>query len=297
MEREQIISILHEDRFVDKTPRAIYATLLDEGKFVCSIRTFYRILASLNELRERRNIIRRHKYEKPELLATAPNQVWSWDITKLKGPEKWTYYYLYVIMDIFSRTTVGWMVAPSETAGQAKELIAETCWRQKIDRNKLTIHSDRGSSMTSKTVAQLLADLGIEKSLNRPHVSNDNPFSESQFKTLKYQPTFPKRFGSIEDARSFCRQFFDWYNHEHYHSGIALMTPATVHSGKAAECSRRRQRVLDEAFRRTPERFVKGRPLTLKLRPEVWINPPAEKQNVSDERIATIRGGVFIGAV
>lgn len=229
---------------------------------------------SARQVRERRNILRHPEYAKPELLATAPNQVWSWDITKLKGPQKWTYYYLYTILDIFSRYAVGWMVAPRESAQLAEQLIEETCERQRICANELIIHSDRGSAMTSKVVAQLLADLGVTKSLNRPHVSNDNPYSESHFKTLKYHPTFPSRFGSIEDARSFSRGFFDWYNDEHRHSGIALMTPATVHYGRATDCNRERQQVLSIAYEQHPERFVRGLPSPIELPTAAWINPP-----------------------
>lgn len=266
--------MLHEDRFVDKAPAEIYAALLDEGVYLCSIRTMYRILNEHGEVKERRNVLRHPEYTKPELLATAPNQVWSWDITKLKGPVKWTYYYLYVILDIFSRHVVGWMIAHRENAELAETLISETCERQEIDKDQLLIHSDRGSPMTSKAVALLLSDLGVTKSLSRPHVSNDNPFSESHFKTLKYQPTFPKNFGSIEDARAFCQYFFDWYNNEHYHSGIALLTPAMVHYGSAEECNRQRQEVLSAAFDAHPERFVSGHPKVLQLPKEVWINPP-----------------------
>lgn len=266
--------VLHEDRFVDKPPAEIYAALLDEGVYLCSIRSMYRILNENGEVKERRNILRHPEYTKPELLATAPNQVWSWDITKLKGPVKWTYYYLYVILDIFSRHAVGWMIAHRENAELAETLIRETCERQEIDQDQLLIHSDRGSPMTSKAVALLLSDLGVTKSLSRPHVSNDNPFSESHFKTLKYRPTFPKNFGSIEDARAFCQYFFDWYNNEHYHNGIALLTPAMVHYGSAEECNRERQNVLSKAFDAHPERFVSGHPKVLQLPKEVWINPP-----------------------
>jgi putative transposase len=295
-DREKVVAVLHEDRFVDKAPREIYAALLDEGIYLCSVSTLYRILRERNEVRERRNIIRHPKYKKPELIAVAPNQVWSWDITKLKGPVKWTYYYLYVILDIFSRHAVGWMVARRETAELASDLIGETCMRQGIDKDELTIHSDRGPAMTSKTVALLMADLGVTKSLNRPHVSNDNPYSESQFKTLKYQPTFPEHFGSIEDARAFCRQFFDWYNNEHYHSGIALMTPAMVHYGLAESCNRDRQEVLWRAYDAHPERFVRGRPKVLELPTAAWINPP-ETALVEAVAPATAHGGVIIGAV
>lgn len=260
---------------MDKAPTAVYAKLLDEGRFLCSPSTMYRILRANKEVKERREQLRHPEYKKPELIAIAPNQVWSWDITKLLGPVKWTYYYLYVIIDIYSRYTVGWMIASRETGTLAKEFIGQTCARQGISEDQLVIHSDRGTSMTSKTVALLLADLGVTKSLSRPQVSNDNPYSESHFKTLKYQPMFPKRFGSIEDARAFCRRFFDWYNNEHYHSGIALMTPATVHHGRAQECDANRQIILSSAFAEHPERFVNGAPKTLILPEAAWINPPS----------------------
>lgn len=274
-EKKKVIDTFHELRFADKSPAAVYAALLDDGIYLCSISTMYRILRTQGENRERRPIINRPNYQKPELLATAPNQVWSWDITKLKGPVKWTYYYLYVILDIYSRYVVGWLIAPRESAELAKHLIEQTCDRQRVRNSNLIIHSDRGTSMTSKTVAMLYSDLGITKSLNRPHVSNDNPYSESQFKTLKYQPTFPGRFGSLEDARGFCKSFFDWYNNDHYHSGIALMTPATVHFGLAEACNEQRQQILEAAFASHPERFVRGVPRTIPLPEAAWINPPA----------------------
>lgn len=289
-ERQNVLSVLHEDRFADKAPAEVYAALLDAGIYLCSIRTMYRILHEHGEVKERRNQLRHPQYTKPELLATAPNQVWSWDITKLKGPVKWTYYYLYVILDIFSRHAVGWMVATRETAELAKILISETCTRQSIDQDQLLIHSDRGSPMTSKAVALLLSDLGITKSLSRPHVSDDNPYSESQFKTMKYRPTFPERFGSIEDAREFCKRFFNWYNNEHYHTGIALMTPATVHYGLAEQCTNRRQEILSNAFDAHPERFVKGAPKVLQVPQEAWINPPKRDNQDATTSSITIIG-------
>ena len=225
-EREEVLGALHCERFVDKAPAQVWATLLDEGTYLCSIRTMYRILEEHGEVRERRNQRRHPNYTKPELLAEAPNQVWSWDITKLRGPVKWTYYYLYVILDIFSRYVVGWMLAHRESAALAQRLIAESCRKQDIEPDQLTVHADRGSSMRSKSVAFLLADLGVTKTHSRPYVSNDNPYSESQFKTLKYCPQFPSRFGSIQDSRLFCCGFFDYYNFYHKHSGIGLMTPA-----------------------------------------------------------------------
>lgn len=273
-ELQRVLDVLHEVRFLDKSPAQIYATLLDEGTYICSISTMYRILRTLGEVKERRSLINRKQCQRPELVATAPNQVWSWDITKLRGPAKWTSYYLYVILDIYSRHAVGWLIAHRESAELAKHLIAETCSRQGVRATDLVIHSDRGTAMTSKAVAMLLADLGVTKSFNRPHVSNDNPYSESHFKTLKYHPQFPGRFGSIEDARAFCKFFFDWYNNEHRHAGIALMTPSTVHYGQAESCSYQRQVVLNRAFRRHPERFVRGMPRTMALPTAAWINPP-----------------------
>jgi len=273
-ESKQVLDLLNEERFMDKAPAEVYAKLLDEGRYLCSISTMYRILRANRQVRERRDQCRHPKYKKPELLAVAPNEVWSWDITKLKGPEKWTSYYLYVIMDIFSRYVVGWMIAPSQTGPLAEALISQTCSRQGIEPERLTIHSDRGTPMTSKVVALLLSDLGVTKSLNRPYVSDDNPYSESQFKTLKSHPTFPERFGSIEDARAWCQGLFKWYNNEHYHGGIALMTPATVHYGRAEHCNANRQDVLSSAHIRHPERFVKGQPKTIALPKEAWINKP-----------------------
>lgn len=277
-ERGQVLSVLHEPRFVDKAPGQVYATLLDEHRYICSISTMYRILRTNREVRERRNIARHPEYKKPELLATGPNQVWSWDITKLRGPQKWNHYHLYVITDIYSRYVVGWMVAPRESAELAKELIRKTCQRQGVNQNELVIHSDRGPSMNSRTVAQLLADLGVTKSLSRPHVSNDNPYSESLFKTLKYCPPFPDRFGCIADARAFLRKFFAWYNNDHKHSGIALMTPFTVHYGFAAQCNRIRSAALLQAFAAHPERFVKGKPKPLELPKAAWINEPKKTE-------------------
>ncbi len=278
-ERQSVVDILHSERFVDKAPRQIYATLLDEGKYHCSIRTMYRILSAEHGcVTERRKQVQRPRYSKPELLATHQNQVWSWDITKLKGPAKWTYFHLYVIIDIYSRYVVGWMVAESEKTALAKRLIQESCLKQSIQKGQLTIHADRGSSMKSKGVAFLLADLGITKTHNRPHVSNDNPYSESQFKTLKYCPEFPKRFGSIQDARQFCQDFFNWYNYEHRHTGIALLTPEQVHYGLADEVQNTRTQVLQTAYKKHPSRF-KGRiPKVAQLPEAVWINRPSPEE-------------------
>jgi putative transposase len=274
-ERGDVLAVLHEGRFVDKAPAEVYAALLDAGRFLCSIRTMYRVLADAHEVRERRDQLRHPRYQKPELLATAPNQVWSWDITKLLGPVKWTYYYLYVVMDIFSRYVVGWTVAESESNALAQRLLAESCDKQRIVPGQLTIHSDRGSSMRSKAVALLLADLGVTKSHSRPNVSDDNPYSESQFKTLKYRPDFPERFGSVQDARAFCRPFFGWYNTEHHHSRLALLTPDAVHYGRAAAVLAARADALAKAYASHPERFVRRAPRPALPPAAVWINPPA----------------------
>lgn len=277
-EKSYVLSILNSERFVDQSPYEVYATLLDEGKYYCSIRTMYRILEEANEVRERRHQRRHGNYKKPELLATATNQVWSWDITKLKGPKKWTYFFLYTILDIFSRYVVGWMVAERETATLAEQLIEETCLAQKIERHTLTIHADRGSPMKSKTVAMLCADLGVTKTHSRPYTSNDNPYSESQFKTLKYRPDFPERFGCIQDARQFLRSFFNWYNHEHHHSGIALLTPACVHFDLSKQTLAKRATVLKAAFEKNSARFKHKVPSPVKLPEAVWINKPENNQ-------------------
>lgn len=269
------MEVLHCPLFVDQAPVAVYHALLDRGRHLCSPRTMYRLLKQAGEVRERRNQLRHPSCQRPELLATGPNQVWSWDITKLRGPVKWTYYYLYVILDVYSRQVVGWMLAERESAGLARRLIRETAEKQGIDANQLTLHSDRGAPMVSQTVDQLLTTLGIVPSFSRPRTCTDNPFSESHFRTLKYQPEFPGRFGSYEDALSFCRRFFHWYNHEHYHSGIAYLTPATVHEGRADQVRTERQRVLDRAYQDHPERFVNKRPTPPELPAAVWINPPA----------------------
>ena len=275
-ERQQVIDILHSDRFVDDTPYQVYATLLDEGNYHCSIRTMYRLLAAEHGcVKERRKHVHRPNYVKPELLATSQNQVWSWDITKLKGPVKWTYYHLYVILDIFSRYVVGWMIAHREQDALAKRLIEDSCIKQNIERDQLLVHADRGPSMRSKAVAHLLAELGVTKTHSRPYVSNDNPYSEAQFKTLKYCPEFPERFGSIQDARSFCQRFFIWYNKHHHHSGIALLTPEQVHYGMADQMYRQRAAVLLSAFKRNPIRFKGKMPVPEKLPKAVWINKPS----------------------
>jgi putative transposase len=301
-EKAQVRDILNGTRFQDLAPREVYATLLDEGKYFCSWRSMYRILDENREVRERRNQLRHPNYAKPELLATAPNQLWSWDITKLLGPTKWTYFYLYVILDVFSRYVVGWMIAERESATLAEELITQTCARQGIERGQLTIHADRGSAMTSKTVAMLLADLGVTKTHSRPHVSNDNPYSEAQFKTLKYHHDYPSRFGSRQDAHTWATAFFDWYNNQHHHMGIALLTPADVHFNHAHTVLQKRQAVLQAAYERTPERFVKGHPAPASLPPAVWINPPVShstpqnknENNRCKSAVPVSFGGTFI---
>ena len=276
-ERQAVLDVLHEERFMDRSPLEVYAILLDEGRYLCSIRTMYRVLAAQGAVRERRNQLRHPAYQKPELLATAPNQVWSWDITKLPGPVKWSYYYLYVMLDIYSRKVVGWLLADCESSALARDLIEQTCKKEGIEPDQLTIHADRGPSMTSKVVAYLYADLGVTRSHSRPYTSSDNPFSESHFRTLKYRPDFPARFGSIEDARAHCRVFFDWYNREHRHSSLGLMTPDTVHHGRAEAVAATRSIVLDAAYRAHPERFVRRAPTPPALPTETWINPPARE--------------------
>jgi putative transposase len=273
-ERTAVLAPLHGERFQDRSPAAVYATLLDEGQYHCSIRTMYRLLAQRGQSRERRDQLTHPPYQKPELLATAPNQLWSWDITKLLGPAKWTYFYLYVILDVFSRYVTGWMVAMRESAELAKRLIEESCAKQNIQRGQLTLQADRGTSMSSKPVAFLLADLGVTKTHSRPHVSDDNPYSESQFRTMKYRPEFPDRFGCIQDSRAFSQGFFRWYNQEHRHSGLALLTPAMVHYNQTGPILLQRQHVLDAAYQLHPERFVRQAPKPSKLPTEVWINKP-----------------------
>jgi putative transposase len=286
-ERQAVLDLLHT-RFIDHAPAQVHATLLDEGRYLCSPRTMYRFLDAAHEIKERRDQVRRPHYTAPELLATRPNEVWSWDITKLLGPVKWTYFYLYVILDIFSRYVVGWMLAPHESAALAERLIAETCAKHEIQPGQLTLHADRGGAMRSKPVALLLADLGVTKTHSRPHVSNDNPFSEAHFKTLKYCPQFPERFGSIEDGRAFGQDFFHWYNEEHRHSGLGFLPPAIVHFGQAATVRAQRQHVLAAAYARHPERFVNGQPHPADLPQAVWINPPPKKSTAQDAPGSTI---------
>jgi putative transposase len=280
-ERRAILDYLHSDRFADLAPAETWAILLDEGIYLGSQSTFYRLLRAAGETRERRRQATHPAAVKPELLATGPNQVWSWDITKLHGPAKWTYYYLYVVLDIYSRYVTGWMLATRESAALAEKLIADTCTKQGIPAGQLTIHADRGSSMTSKPVAFLLADLGVTQSHSRPHVSNDNPYSEAQFKTLKYRPAFPGRFSSIEAARAHCQDFFTWYNHQHRHSGLGLHTPADVHHGHAPAIQAHRASVLTAAYLARPERFVRHPPRPPELPAPSWINPPEKTDAIA----------------
>ena len=281
LERRVALDVLNSPRFANCAPAAIHAQLLDEGRYVASVRTMYRLLQGCAGVRERRNQLRHPEYAKPELLAVVPNQVWSWDITKLKGPVRGTCFHLYVILDIFSRYVVGWMVAEQETAELAEQLIADTAAKEGIMPGTLTLHADRGSSMRSKPVAALLSDLGIVKSHSRPYISNDNPYSEAQFKTMKYQPGFPARFGSLADARLHSAQFFTWYNQQHRHSGIGMMTPENVHTGRAAAIRKQRQATLADAFARTPNRFKHRMPQPQKLPTAAWINPPAMEKKAA----------------
>ncbi len=280
-ERAGVLAVLNSERFADKAPAQVYADLLDDDKYLCSVRTMYRILAASGEVRERRDQLRRPHYAKPELLATAPNQVWSWDITKLKGAEKWTYFYLYVVLDIFSRYVVGWMVSASESAALGQELVRTACERHSVKPGQLTVHADRGSPMVAKSTALLYADLGIAKSHSRPHVSNDNPFSESHFKTIKYRPELPDRFGSVQDARNQVGPLMHWYNDQHKHSSLALLTPADVHYGRADAIVAARQRALDVAHTAHPERFVRGQPRHPSPPAVAWINPPPRTEETS----------------
>jgi putative transposase len=274
-EREAVLSTLHSEHFQDSSPAQVYATLLDEGTYLCPERTMYRVLAAASEVRERRDQLRHPSYVKPELPATRPNQLWSWDITKLRGPAKWTCFCLYVILDVFSRYVAGWTVQYRESARVAEQLIEQALMQQNIQPGQLTIHADRGSSMTSRPAAFLLADLGVTRTHSRPYTSTDNPSSEAQFRTPRYRPDFPDRFEAIEHARNFCREFFPWYNHEHRHSSLGLMTPAAIHYGEAARLHEARARVLLAAHAAHPRRFVNGPPSPPALPAATWINRPA----------------------
>jgi putative transposase len=268
--------LLNSEPYQDQAPREVYAALLDSGVYLCSWRTMYRVLAEAGEVQERRNQLRHPTYVRPELLATGPNQLWTWDITKLRGPVKGRYYYLYVIIDVFSRYVVGWLIAEQETASLAQELIEQSYGSQGIRPEQLTIHADNGSAMQAKSVAQLMADLGVTKSHSRPYVPDDNPFSEAQFKTLKYNPAFPDRFESLAAARQWGEGFFTWYNQAHHHTGIGLFTPATVHTGQTPAVQQQRAAAMEQAYAAHPERFVQGAPVLPPLPTAVWLNPPAQ---------------------
>ena len=281
-EKAAVRHVLNSERFQDQSPRQVYAALLDEDTYLCHWRTMYRVLDEYKEVRDRRNQLRHPVYVKPELLATGPNQLWSWDITKLRGPVTWTYYYLYVLLDVFSRYVVGWLLAERESADLAKELTAAACAKQQIEPGQLTIHADRGGAMIAKSLTLLMSDLGVNKSHSRPHVSDDNPYSEAQFRTLKYSPGYPDRFGALADARQWCEDFFTWYNRAHHHTSLHLLTPADVHSGRAEAKLAQRQVVLQRAYTDHPERFVKGPPAMPKLATAVWINPPGVTRGATD---------------
>ncbi|MCA1604580.1 MAG: IS3 family transposase [Acidobacteria bacterium] len=287
-ERQDVLGALNSQRFCDQAPGQVYATLLDQGRYLCSERTMYRILAEHQQVRERRDQLRRPSYQAPELIASRQNEVWSWDITKLLGPTKWTYFYLYVILDIFSRYVVGWMLAYRESAELAKRLIGQTIERHAIESATLTVHADRGAPMTSKALAFFLAGLGVTKTHSRPYVSNDNPYSESQFKTMKYRPEFPDRFGCYQDAHRFCAEFFSWYNHEHHHSGLGYLTPHEVHYGLAEKRSEQRAGVLQQAYEKNPQRFVRGLPQPPLLPTAAWINKPKEISRTEGSEIINL---------
>lgn len=280
-ERAEVRETLNSQRFMDKAPRQVYASLLDAGQYLCSVSTMYRVLRAHDEVRERRDIRRHPVYNKPELLATAPNQVWSWDITLLRGPVKWSHFALYTVLDIFSRYVVGWMIAELQSADLARQLIAETARRQGIQPGQLTLHSDNGTPMTGKPLTQLLIDLGVIRSHSRPYTSDDNPFSEAQFKTMKYRPDYPDRFDGVRAARVWARPFFQWYNHQHYHSGLNLLTPASVHYGQAEAIRQQRQRVMAAAYTACPARFARGEPVVKGAPAAVYLNPPAEVSNLA----------------
>ena len=294
-ERSAVLETLSSKRFIDCAPAAVYSMLLEEDRYLCSVRTMYRVLGAEKAVRERRAQRRHPQYTPPQLLATGPNQVWSWDITKLLGVRKWEYFHLYVMLDIYSRYVVGWLVAEHESGSLAKHLIATCYKRQGIVAGQLTIHSDRGPAMMAKPVVGLLTTLDVHKTVSRPHVSNDNPFSEAQFKTMKYRPAFPRRFGSIQDARATLAPFFQWYNHEHRHSGVGYLTPDAVHSGLVEAIQTKRASTLDIAYMRHPERFVRGRPVPPEVPNAVWINPPKESSVAAAGGLAGTEGGGVAG--
>jgi putative transposase len=296
-ERQHVLEILHSERFVDSSPGQVSATLLDDDQlYLCSPRTMYRILDEAQEVKERRNQCRRPIYKKPELVATRPNQVWTWDLTKLRGPAKWTYYYLYVVLDLFSRLVVAWMLAHRESGELAKDLFSQAYDRQGIEPGQLTVHNDRGSAPTAKSLYQLHADLGVDRSVSRPHVSNDNPYSEAQFKTFKYAPGYPDRFGSYQDGLIWCQAFFPWYNGEHRHSGLTSLTPAAVHEGRGETILVQRHEIMLAAYAAHPERFPNGPPRRAMLPEAVWINPPEDRTQV-EVHLANARKVSLLGAV
>lgn len=286
-ERSEVLAVCNAGRFCNSAPRAIVATLLDEGRYLASASTFYRILRDEGQLHERRAIATHPARVKPELLTTAPNELWSWDITKLPGPAKWTWFSLYLVLDVFSRFIVAWAVATRESAAIAKALFSDAARDQGIQPGQLHIHADGGSAMKAKSLALLFADLAISKSHSRPHVSNDNPFSEAHFKTLKYRPEFPEFFPSIEAARAFMPDLVHWYNHEHRHSGLAFLTPADVHFGRAQDVLARRNAVLQNAWKQQPRRFRPNGPAQRALPSVVYINKPADETR-DDARRATV---------
>jgi putative transposase len=271
-ERQAIVDAMHSEEFVDQPPMEMFAKLLSRGVYLASIRTIYRVLAELGESKERRNQRLPHPYVKPSLTATGPNQVWTWDITKLATLEKGVFLHAYVIIDLFSRYVVGWMVAAKECKHLAAQLFAEAVARHSIEPG-LTVHADRGAAMKSDTLAQLLATLGVDQSFSRPHVSDDNAFSEAQFKTLKYQPDYPGFFATLLHARGWLESFFGWHNDEHHHSGLALFTPADVFFGRFMAVHAARQDALDAAHARHPERFPNGPPKAALPPAKVHINP------------------------
>jgi len=278
-EKAEVRDVLNSERFWDCAPREVYGTLLDEDTYYCHWRTMYRILEEHSEVCERRNQRSHPSSTRPELKATGPNQLWSWDITYLRGL-KGIFFYLYMVIDVYSRYIVGWMIAKWESSELAEQLIADTCIKEGIEPEQLTLHADRGSAMRSKTIAQLLIELGVSKSHSRPHTPTDNPYSEAQFKTMKYRPDYPKAFRSKGQASAWVREFAHWYNHEHHHTGLALMTPTVVHHGQAEQVVQQRQQVLDAAYAAHPERFVRGKPTPPKLPEVVWINEPEREHQI-----------------
>jgi putative transposase len=294
LERQAVLDVMHSEEFVDQPPAEVYGRLLSRGVYLASIRTLYRVLAEVGESSERRAQRGPMKHAKPTLTATAPNQVWTWDITKLRGPLHGVFYCLYVILDLFSRMTVGWLLAEVESAVLAEQLFAEAILRHGVERDALTVHADRGSAMRSEGLAQLLGSLGVTRSFSRPHVSDDNAFSESQFKTLKYQPDYPERFGSLAHARAWTQEFFDWYNDHHQHSGLALFTPSDVFYGRVDDIAARRQVALDTAYASHPERFPNGPPVARRPPTSVAINPLSVDDGAREASAPTQIGATLV---